>query len=161
MQATPDKPARLDDPLDASRWRAQMPPGGAASDTTVRLHDEADEHRLRALMPLGRAASLLDCHVATIYRWTGRGCRGVRLRYVQRGATRCTTRAWLEDFFERLTRAGQPVPPGVEAPDGFDPPRDRERHRNSDGQAGRALDRIWGRSPGRRTTREKGGPSNV
>jgi hypothetical protein len=43
-------------------------------------------------------------HVATLYRWTERGCRGVRLRHIQIGVTRCTTREWLTEFFAALTR---------------------------------------------------------
>jgi hypothetical protein len=68
--------------------------------------------RLREHIPLAQAAAELPrrrrgkkTHVASLYRWTTTGCRGVKLRYVQVGATRCTTREWLADFFERLTAA--------------------------------------------------------
>jgi hypothetical protein len=43
-------------------------------------------------------------HVSTLYRWTQTGCRGVRLEYVQIGATRCTSLEALQRFFDRLTR---------------------------------------------------------
>jgi hypothetical protein len=57
---------------------------------------------LRAVtLPSGRGRKRI--HIATVYRWTSEGCRGVRLRYMQVGATRCTTRAWLDEFFAALT----------------------------------------------------------
>src|SRR5262245_16109387 len=40
-------------------------------------------------------------HISTLYRWTKTGCRGVKLDYVQCGATRCTSREALSRFFER------------------------------------------------------------
>jgi hypothetical protein len=46
-------------------------------------------------------------HVSTLYRWTASGCRGVKLRSVQIGATRCTTREWLAEFFATLTVASE------------------------------------------------------
>ena len=48
------------------------------------------------------------CHVSTIYRWTVAGCRGVKLEFVQVGATRCTSRAALGRFFDRLTAGAVP-----------------------------------------------------
>ncbi len=66
------------------------------------------------LLPLARAAAELPCrrggkktHVGTLYRWTTVGCRGIRLGYVQVGATRCTTRRMIAEFFEKLTAASQ------------------------------------------------------
>src|SRR5262249_7167401 len=52
-------------------------------------------------------------HISTVYRWTAFGCRGVKLRYVQIGATRCTTREWLAEFIERLTAASTEAPPPI------------------------------------------------
>ena len=49
-------------------------------------------------------------HIATLYRWTTSGCRGVQLEYVQIGGTRCTSREALARFFERLTLASQGQP---------------------------------------------------
>ena len=43
--------------------------------------------------------------VATIYRWSLRGCRGVRLETVQVGGTRCTSLEALQRFCERLSSA--------------------------------------------------------
>jgi hypothetical protein len=48
----------------------------------------------------GGRPTTLQC----LYRWTNQGCRGVRLRFVQVGATRCTNRRFLAEFFEALTR---------------------------------------------------------
>jgi hypothetical protein len=47
-----------------------------------------------------------------VYRWSTSGCRGVVLRTIQMGGTRCTTRRWLAEFFAALTarRDGTPTP---------------------------------------------------
>jgi Protein of unknown function (DUF1580) len=76
------------------------------------------DSRLSDLIPLTQVACELPrrrggkkTHIATLYRWCSPGCRGVRLRYVQCGATRCTTRAWLNEFFEALAaRSTSPTP---------------------------------------------------
>ena len=64
---------------------------------------------LEELISLSDVPSLLPCrrggkkpHVATIYRWASRGIRGVFLETVQIGGTRCTSRAALARFFDRL-----------------------------------------------------------
>ncbi len=44
-------------------------------------------------------------HVATLYRWSTQGCRGVVLETCQIGATRCTSVEALQRFFDRLTEA--------------------------------------------------------
>jgi hypothetical protein len=49
-------------------------------------------------------------NVATLYRWTTIGCRGVRLEFVQVGATRCTSTEALQRFFDRLTAASETEP---------------------------------------------------
>jgi hypothetical protein len=78
--------------------------------------DSADiADRLDELIRLSQAAGELPRRRAgkktslqTLYRWSNPpGCRGVVLRTIQVGATRCTTRAWLAEFFERLTAARQ------------------------------------------------------
>src|SRR4051812_1460257 len=61
-------------------------------------------------------------NVSTLYRWTTTGCRGVKLQFIQCGATRCTTRAWLDEFFGRLS-ASRDTPPTVGALDGSTLPR--------------------------------------
>ena len=42
-------------------------------------------------------------NIATLYRWTNVGCRGVVLEFLQIGATRCTSREALQRFFDALT----------------------------------------------------------
>ena len=42
-------------------------------------------------------------NIATFYRWTTVGCRGVVLEFLQIGATRCTSREALQRFFDALT----------------------------------------------------------
>src|SRR5262249_13048813 len=95
-------------------------------------------------IPLGQAAALLPrrrrgrpTHVTTVYRWTTWGCRGVRLRYVQVGATRCTKPSWLAEFFDALTRASR-APRGEAAPGG--PVRSSARRRREDRDVARELD---------------------
>ena len=52
-------------------------------------------------------------NVATLYRWSNQGCRGVRLEYLMVGGTRCTSLEALQRFFELLTAAslGEKAPP--------------------------------------------------
>lgn len=69
---------------------------------------------------LAEAASLVPrrrggkrCNVATVYRWTAKGVRGVKLESYQCGGSRCTSREALQRFFARLTQAAadsQPAP---------------------------------------------------
>jgi hypothetical protein len=42
-------------------------------------------------------------HVATAYRWSTRGLRGIVLETIQVGGTRCTSREALARFFIRLS----------------------------------------------------------
>ena len=42
-------------------------------------------------------------HVATLYRWSTRGVRGVVLETIQIGGTRCTSTEALQRFAERLS----------------------------------------------------------
>jgi hypothetical protein len=42
-------------------------------------------------------------NVATMYRWSQRGCRGVRLETIQVGGTRCTSIEAVQRFFEALS----------------------------------------------------------
>ncbi len=53
-----------------------------------------------------------DVHVATLYRWAQRGVRGVRLKILKVGGTKCTSLEALQRFFERLgaRAAGDPQP---------------------------------------------------
>jgi hypothetical protein len=70
-----------------------------STETVVSL-TEATRH-----LPQRRAGKRPN--VATIYRWTNEGCRGVRLEYVMVGATRCTSVEALQRFFDRLTEAAE------------------------------------------------------
>src|SRR5262249_36633047 len=70
-----------------------------------------------------------------------------RLRFVQVGATRCTTRRWLAEFFGRLTAAsdGAPSPPPDRAPSGAPlAPRTAAARRRAVEAAERELDRLAG-----------------
>jgi len=62
------------------------------------------------LIPRRRAGR--KCNVATMYRWTTLGCRGIKLEFTQVGGCQCTSREALQRFFERLTAqsAGEPIP---------------------------------------------------
>lgn len=61
------------------------------------------------LIPLADAAKFLPhrkgkaVHFSTLYRWGQRGLDGVRLEVVQAGGTKCTSRAALSRFFQRLS----------------------------------------------------------
>jgi hypothetical protein len=55
--------------------------------------------------PKGRTPNL-----STLYRWSQRGIKGVRLETVQVGGTRCTTREALGRFFGRVTAARDGTP---------------------------------------------------
>lgn len=47
--------------------------------------------------------------VATLYRWSLKGCKGIVLETIQVGGTRCTSREALQRFFERLSGLTLPV----------------------------------------------------
>jgi hypothetical protein len=71
-----------------------------------------DAPALDELIPLKDLAALLPrrrggkkTHVATLFRWTTCGLHGQRLRFVQVGNTRCSTVAWVFEFFGALVRA--------------------------------------------------------
>ncbi len=50
--------------------------------------------------------------VATLYRWSTVGCRGIRLETIQVGGCRCTSKEAMQRFFDALTAqsAGEPIP---------------------------------------------------
>lgn len=68
------------------------------SETLVSLTDAAK------LLPRRRRGS--KPNVATLYRWTTAGCRGVVLESIQVGGTRCTSREALGRFLAALTKPG-------------------------------------------------------
>ena len=48
-------------------------------------------------------------HVATFYRWSKCGLRGVCLETIQVGGTLCTSLEALQRFFDRLSHGGSPA----------------------------------------------------
>ena len=58
-------------------------------------------------------------HLSTWYRWTTRGCKGIRLESLQYGGTRVTSREAIARFFRRLTEASVEPSDPTSAP----PPR--------------------------------------
>jgi Protein of unknown function (DUF1580) len=71
---------------------------------------------IEEVVPLGQLLNLLPAirlhggepkklSVATVYRWTTAGCRGVVLESVQLGNTRCSSLAAYRRFCQRLTDA--------------------------------------------------------
>ena len=59
-------------------------------------------------------------HVATLYRWTQRGLRGVRLESIQIGGSLCTSVEAMQRFFNRLGG-------GDESPAASSPSADRAK----------------------------------
>ena len=78
---------------------------------------------LEQAIPLAGAAAMLPrrragkkTHLSALYRWTNQGLRGIRLEYIQIGATRCTSSEALARFFTALTAQSMdgkstPAPP--------------------------------------------------
>ena len=62
---------------------------------------------LKDLIPLTEVGSHLPTktHRSTVFRWAQKGRRGVKLRVVTIGNTKCTTEAWLMTFFEEVEAA--------------------------------------------------------
>ena len=77
------------------------------SESVIRL---TEVPKLLPVGPNGRRV-----HIATLYRWSTGGCRGVRLETVQVGATRCTSREALQRFVDRLTYGSAKTPAKVSA----------------------------------------------
>ena len=99
---------------------------------------------LTELIPLNRVPSLLPrlrknkhVNLATVYRWTNEGCRGIRLAYVQVGSTRCTCQAWLTDFLRGLNRTNA-VQDAV-----LKTEHEPVSHRRDDAETDRRLDRFF------------------
>jgi hypothetical protein len=80
-------------------------------------HDELIPFRdVPALLPRRRRGKRV--HVATIHRWATIGYRGIKLRFVQVGNTRCVRRDDLDEFLRRLTSVatGEPTPAATRSP---------------------------------------------
>jgi len=75
-------------------------PIDATTESVICLTDAA------GLIPRRRGGR--QCHVSTLFRWTTRGCKGVRLESIQVGGTRCTSREALSRFFAALTPSNDP-----------------------------------------------------
>ena len=69
-------------------------------------------------------------HVATLYRWSQRGCRGVRLETCQVGGTRCTSVEALQRFVNQLSKSTGLSIVGLPS---FRPGRDAARILDADG----------------------------
>ena len=81
------------------------------------------DHLADDLMPLAKAARSLPplrsgrpVSPATLWRWSARGLRGVRLQIVRLGGTACTSPGALREFFAAVEAARtqprqDPVPP--------------------------------------------------
>jgi hypothetical protein len=121
-----------------SRLRRPRPAPGDLAPATAASDDELVA--IRSYIPITTVAHCLCLHVATLYRWTTRGCRGVPLRYVQRGATRCTTREWLEEFFDELTLASPKSRSPLGDRRGFPTIRSAKQFAERASEAGRDLD---------------------
>ena len=80
-----------------------------------------DAH-LEHLLTLSAAARSLPgrsgrgVHVSTIWRWSQRGIRGVRLETILVGGTRHTSREALQRFFTATTAAADGTPPATRTP---------------------------------------------
>lgn len=111
-----------------------------APDDTPSLADLIPLRTLAAQLPRRRAGK--KTHVAAVYRLTERGLHGVRLRFVQVGDTRCSTLAWVNEFFAALTArsesANAPAAPASRTP---------ASRRKAVEAADRELEKLAGRSP--------------
>ena len=67
------------------------------AETVVTLAEAA-----KRLPPRGRGKRP---HVATLYRWAQKGCRGIRLETIRIGGSLCTSLEALQRFCDRLTQA--------------------------------------------------------
>jgi Protein of unknown function (DUF1580) len=99
--------------------------------------------RLKNLIPLNKVPNFLPplrndkpINLATIYRWTNKGCGGVELRYAMMGTTRCTTLEWLAEFVNKSTgqQNESPVVPLPASP---------KKSRAADDDTDRRLDQMY------------------
>lgn len=90
--------------MPAHRAAAPPPPAEAPAVDAAQLIPLAKVPQLK-WMPTRRRRKRLA--LSTVYRWSGPGVRGVKLRTVCVGGCRCTTKDWLWAFFNAL--AGGPA----------------------------------------------------
>ena len=115
----------------------------ALDQEVARPHEYIPFKQIAAELPRRRGDR--RTHVATVYRWSEPGCRGIKLKYVQCGNVRCTTLAWLSEFFERLTSQSmsasspqaEPNPPT--APLAPRTPTARKAHERAERELGRII----------------------
>jgi hypothetical protein len=88
-------------------------------ETLISLRDAA------SILPRRRAGK--RANVATLYRWTTIGVKGVVLESVQVGGCRCTSRAAIGRFFERLTAIRDAGLSAIPAPEPSRLPAHRRR----------------------------------
>ena len=98
--------------------------------------------RTSELIPLEQVSAMLPGRPnrSTVFRWAQRGCRGVRLRTVSVGRRKCTTEAWMWEFFEQLSLARADAEP-VQRETGRLAGRKRVRQRPSDQRTNETLRR--------------------
>ena len=64
-------------------------------------------------------------HLCTLWRWTTKGCKGVKLQIAFLGGKRMTTERWAQDFIDAVSRVNlskhEAAPP-------MQPPRQQERN---------------------------------
>lgn len=102
----------------------------AAAAPAIGLHEDIISLAEAAkLLPRRRAGKKTS--VATIYRWTKDGMRGVHLEFIQVGGTRCTSQEALQRFFDRLSENA--VSPGT---------RSGWKRRQDTEEAARELERL-------------------
>jgi hypothetical protein len=87
--------------MHANATDRRIEPAENAEDVLGDLKDN-----LELLIPAKPAAEILGWHVATFYRacFDGMGPKKRRCLFVKRGRQTCTTRAWIAEFLEGLTR---------------------------------------------------------
>ena len=55
-------------------------------------------------------------HIATVYRWAERGCRGIVLESIVIGGSRCTTAEAVDRWIVALTASAGGEPTPIQAP---------------------------------------------
>jgi hypothetical protein len=109
MRLSPEQEATPNPGLEPPRSQRGDPPGSEGSSSSDLDHVIA---RLKEYVPLTTMARALPhrrrgrkCSPVTLFRWTTVGLRGVKLKYINIGSTRCTTWAWMQEFFDQVTIA--------------------------------------------------------
>lgn len=121
--------------------------GTSSNDRLPKLHQDEVKNDA-ALLPEDRLIRLTEVpallekitgarvHVASVYRWVQRGCKGVFLETEMLGCCEMTCERWVREFRQKTTAAAKAArhrtPPS-------EPSRDRKRERE---QAKRELDRA-------------------